>query len=380
MAQPTSVAEDPQSVKPEEPTLTFPLGWLMDRAAAPIAYRAYTEVAGLEAPSESSFPLLPMISPTALRLAVTQALDGTWHGSMLKLPKPERVGEIDAIDGIGTIPAVRRLLEYGWNRDCPMLLLARRILFRLLAEDNDPRFLFELAPAATQSETALRSRAILREAAASALAQSGYEADPRLRGAARRVLERVDAFLDSALSDKPWVRVGNQHVLAANAAPPSIYNLTMLAYMPIFRNEHFPETERLYAYLTQPKPTQEAVQLYGKEIVSQPHLVLGDLLHNKNIVDSDVPFALLWLETMARLGFLKRNDSWMKLFERLIEDRDRMGVWHPHKGSKAPSSTNPYVWPIFPLEERLQGEACWTDVTFRIGLIAKLLGWRIDVV
>jgi hypothetical protein len=261
-----------------------------------------------------------------------------------------------------------------------MLLLARRILFRLLAEDNDPHYLFELAHKVTQPEAALRSRAILREAAASALAQCGYEADPRLRGAARRVLERVDAFLDSALSDKPWVRIGNQHVLAATAAPPSIYNLTMMAYMPIFRNEHFPEMERLYAYLTQPKPTQGAVQIYGKEIISQPHLVLGDLLHNKNIVDSDVPFALLWLETMARLGFLKRTESWMKLFERLIEDRDRTGVWHPHKGHEAPSSTNSYVWPIFPLEERLEGDARWTDVTFRIGLIAKLLGWRIKVV
>ncbi|HEV2643674.1 MAG TPA: hypothetical protein VGT98_13245, partial [Candidatus Elarobacter sp.] len=182
---------------------------------------------------------------------------------------------------------------------------------------------------------------------------------------------------DSALSDKPWVRIGNRHVLSEGAAPPSIYALLMFAHMPIFRSEHYPEMERLYAYLSQPKPAQEAVQLYGSEIITQPHLVMGDQLHNKNVVDSDVPFALMWMETMARLGFLKRNETWVKLFERFVDDRDRHGVWHPHKGTETPSSSSPYVWAYFPLEDTLEGNARWTDVTFRIGLIARLLGWRI---
>jgi hypothetical protein len=376
MTQPLSVAEDPESSEPQAPTLTVPLGWLLDQAAGPIAYRAAVEVAALDPTTEPAFSVLPMTSPTAIALAVTQSLDGSWNSSMLTLPKHGKM-----TNGVGTIPAVRRLLEYGWAPDTPPLLHARRILFRLLAEDNDPKQLFELASKATHPDIAHRNRAILREAAASALAQAGYESDPRLRGAARRVLERVDAFLDSALADKPWVRIGNRHVLATEAEPPSIHNLTMLAHMPIFRSEHFPEMERLYAYLTQAKPTQEAVQMYGTELIMQPHLVMGDLLHNRNVVDSDVPFAVLWLEMMARLNFLKRNEGWMKLFERLVDDCDQRGVWHPHKkGATPPSSTNPYVWPTFPLEERLVGEACWTDVTFRIGRIAKLLGWRIEVV
>ncbi|HXC25297.1 MAG TPA: hypothetical protein VNU46_05225, partial [Gemmatimonadaceae bacterium] len=139
----------------------------------------------------------------------------------------------------------------------------------------------------------------------------------------------------------------------------------------------YPEIERLYAYLTQAKPTQEAVQMYGTELIMQPHLVMGDLLYNKNVVDNDVPFALLWLEMMARLNFLKRNEGWMKLFERMVDQCNSRGVWHSNKGAVIPSSTNPYVWPIFPLEEQLVGEASWTDVTFRIGRIARLLGWRI---
>jgi hypothetical protein len=62
-----------------------------------------------------------------------------------------------------------------------------------------------------------------------------------------------------------------------------------------------------------------------------------------------------------------------------VDDRDRNGIWHPHKGMETPTSSNAYAWPMYPLEERREGESCWTDVTFRIGLIARLLGWRIDV-
>lgn len=375
MTLPPSVVEDPQANEPEAPSITFPLGWMLDHAAGPIAYRAYTEVAQLDPSAEPGLSFLPLTSKTAISLAVTQSLDGSWNGSILTNPK-----RAESVAGVGTVPAVRRLLEYGWDRETPPLLHARRLLFRLLAEDNDPNYLFEYAARARNAEIAIRSRTILREGAAAALAQAGYETDPRLRGAARRMLERVDSFLDSAIVEKPWVRVGNRHVLATEAEPPSIYNLTVLAYMPLFRSEHFPEMERLYTYLVQDKPTQEAVQIYGSELIMQPQLVMGDQLYNKNVADSDVPFALLWLETMARLNFLKRNESWMKLFERMVDHCDQRGVWHPNKGSSAPATSNPYVWPIFPLEEHLSGEACWTDVTFRIGKIARLLGWRIQVV
>jgi hypothetical protein len=377
MAQPTSVAED-QSSEPEAPVFDFPLGWLLDNASPSIQARACLEVAGINPATEPGLSHLPYSDPEALRLAVTQSLDGTWNASMLSIP-PEGSKQFE---GVGTIPATRRLIEYGWERESPPLMLARRILFRLLSEDNDPYYLFELGGKGINQTAAIRFRSILREAASGALAQAGYEADPRLRGSGRRILERMDTFLDSPLAEKPWVRIGNRHVLAEDAAPPSIYTLTMLAYMPIFRSEHYPEMERLYAYLTQPKPTQESVQLYGKEIISQPHLIMGDPLHNRNVVDSDVPFALLWLETMARFNFLKRNENWLKMYERLVDDRDRYGVWHPRKGSAAPVSTNPYVWSSFPIggEGEPDGPHRWTDVTFRLGLIAKQLGWRIKLV
>jgi hypothetical protein len=287
----------------------------------------------------------------------------------------------EQFEGVGTIPAYRRLLEYGWDRESPPLLHARRLLFRLLAEDNDPAFLFELGSRSKpDSDIVQRGRGILREAAAAALAHAGYEGDPRLRGAAQRILDRVDAFLRSPLAAKPWIRVGNKQVLAPEAAPPSIHVITMIAHMPLFRSEHHSQVERLYAYLSQPLPRQESQQLVGSHIVAQPHLVLGDMLPNRNAADADVPFALTWLEVTARLQFLRRNEAWLGLYERFLDDRDRDYVWHPHRGVIMPRITNPAVWPFFPLEAITSGEVSWTEVTFRLGLIARLLGRPIELV
>jgi hypothetical protein len=378
---PSSVAESTLTLAPPSvESLTFPLEWLLENASAPIKYRSAAEVARLPAELLQRMEWLPYAYRPALRIALTQQLDGTWSNSMLTLPARSSVD----FANIGTMNAVRRLVEYGWSNESPPLAQARRILFRLLAEDNDPQYLFEFAAKAKDDVSIRRGRLVLREAAASVLAQAGYEADPRLRGAARRIIERVDAYLMSPLAEKPWIRVGNTHVLAREAMPPSYHILTMLAHMPIFRQENYTTVERIYDYISQPLPRQEAQQLVGKKIVEQPQLVLGDRLPHRNAVESDIPFALMWLETMARLGFLRRNDNWVKMFERFIDDRDRFGVWHPHKGTDIPASSNPRVWSMFPLEDFSAGSvrgtpAALADVTFRIGLIGRLSGRDIEL-
>ena len=373
-APPAPVASAPQ---PPPSPVRFPLDWLLAHAAPPIRYRAMTEVARISAADSEKVAALPFTHRPALLLAVQQAPDGMWGGSMLSVPS----SRAEHFEGVGTIPAVRRLIEYGWNKDTPPLVHARRILFRLLAEDDDPSFLFELGGKhARDEESVRRGRALLREAAAATLAQAGYEGDPRLRGAARRILTRMADYLRSPLAQKPFIRQGNQHMLAAEACPPSIFAVTMLAYMPLFRAEHHREMDALYQHLTQPQPRQEAVQLCGKLVLPVPHLVLGDFLPHRNAVDADVPFALYWLELMARLGYLKRNENWSRMFERFLEDRDREGVWHPHKGMAVAKSHSPYVWPVYPLETQLAGEERWTDITFRLGLIARLSGRVIEIV
>ena len=353
----------------------FPINWILSHAAAPIQYRALTEVARVADPE--SLSNLPLTHRSALMLAMGQSADGTWGRNMLSVPSAKSAN----FEGIGTIPAVRRLLEYGWSKDSPPLLHARRMLFRLLAEDEDPAFLFELAGKQTQDEENIRrARLTLREAAAATLAQAGYEGDPRLRGAARRILNRLSEYLRSPISQKPFIRQGNQHMLAAEACPPSIYTMSMLAYMPLFRAENHHEMDALYAHVIQAQPRQDAVQLCGKLVLSVPHLVLGDALPHRNAADADVPYALYWLELMARLGFLKRNEVWSKLFDRFLEDRDRDGVWHPHKGMAVAKSAIPQVWPVYPLEDQKAGDERWTDITFRLGLIARLAGRTIELV
>ena len=368
----------PVAFTPPTTPVRFPLDWLLAHAGAPIRYRALTEVARLSPTETAQVSNLPFTHAPALLLAVQQGVDGTWEGGMLALPSPRA----HRFEGIGTIPAVRRLLELGWSKDTPPLVHARRALFRLLAEDDDPTYLYELAGKHRLEEDEVkRGRQALREAAAAVLAQAGYEGDPRLRGAARRILTRIADYLRSPLAQKPFIRQGNQHMLAAEAAPPSLHAVMMLAHMPLFRAEHHREMDALYTHLTQSLPRQEAIQLLGGKPLPVPHLVLGDMLPHRNAADADVAFAFFWLELMARLGFLRRNENWCKLFERFLEDRDREGVWHPHTGMDAvPRSSNPHVWPTYPLEPALEGEARWTDFTFRLGLIARLTGRPVEIV
>jgi hypothetical protein len=377
-APPPSQTPLPPSLLPIGAAVDFPLRWLLDHAGASTQYRATIDVARLPAQEIRGIGTLPYTYVPALSLALAQQLDGTWGGSMLEIPSARAHG----FEGVGTITAARRLLEYGWEKESPPLMRARRILFRLLAEDEDPAFLFELAPAKGRADPPVTriGRTTLREAAASALAQAGYESDPRLRGAARRIVDRLYLYLKSPLAQKPWVRAGNQQVLAPEATPPSFHTLVMLAFMPLFRSEHYDVMERLFQYLSQPMPRQTPARLFGDKIVPQPHLVLGDPLPHRNAADADVPWALTWLEIASRMGYLRRHEGWAKLYDRFLDDRDEHAVWHPHKGLAMPRSTNPLVWPSFPLESPHAGEERWSDVTFRLGLIGRFAGRQINVV
>jgi len=346
-------------------------GWLLQHGGAAVQYRTVRELLQID-PLPAGWERLPYASPLGWTLLGMADGDGLWPGGVLTTPSHGQV------EGIGTIPAYRRLLELGWGADAPPLVNTRRFLFRALAQDDDPTLLAELRPAGDDEELVVAGRLRLREAAAAALAHGGHAQDPRLRGAARRLIDRVHAFLRSPLAERPWVRRGNQHVLDAEAAPPSYDLLVMLAWMPQFRSEHREFMDRLFAWITQPWPRQMVVQEIGRHTLPQPQLVLGDPLSTRPELDADMPSALAWLETMARLGFLTKHEGWARLLDRALDDRSRKGVWTPPRSVVLPDTVPAWAWPTLPLTDPAPGRdpslALSADVTFRLALIARLAG------
>jgi hypothetical protein len=66
-----------------------------------------------------------------------QQADGTWNHSMLI---PSSRGE--HFEGIGTITAVRRLLEYGWDKDTPPLTTRAEFFSAFSPKTTIPKYLF----------------------------------------------------------------------------------------------------------------------------------------------------------------------------------------------------------------------------------------------
>ena len=352
---------------------TLPVGWLLENGGPAVRARAALELARI---ADHALANLPYAHAPALRLAVSQRRDGTWNGAMLATP----AADDPTFARIGTIPAVRRLLEYGWQADSPPLACARRVLFRLLAEDTDPAYLFELrGDAGADEDLVRRGRLLLREAATVTLAQMGFESDPRVRGAATRLLDRVSAWLRRPGAPERTGERARAEVLPADAAPPSANLLAMLAFMPHFRSEHQYEVDKIQAFLADPPPTGVVRQQCGDRVVEQPHLLLGDPLAERDVLKKNLPTTLAWLEVLARIGFLRRSEQWGRLLDQLLEMRDGNGIWKRAINGAA-AVRDPFVWPTFPLGDPAEPSTWNADVTFRLGLIARLAGRRVEIV
>jgi len=356
---------------PDSP-VRVPVRWLMREATGAVQYRAIVELAKLK-PAIDAQPVT-LLQAGALQCAVTMHLDGTWGGRLFPVA--------GASPHTATFSAFRHLLECGWDRESPPLAVSRRFLFRLLAMDEEPSMLYELAESAgSNKELAKRLRANVRIEAAALLAQAGYERDPRVRGAAIRATQKVMEYLRSPLAAKPWIRVGNKQVLDQAAVPPTMSFLRMAAFMPELRTEYHMGMELLGRHLMQPEPRQEPVQQIEGMLVTVPNAVLGDRLPHRNALEADVPAALHWLEIVVRLGVFRRHEPWIKMFERFVESADRYGVWHPMKGDDMPTTSAPDLIGWYPLEDQsTEGERRWSDVTLRVSLIAKLIGRDLNLV
>jgi hypothetical protein len=358
----------------------IPLTWLLENGGASIRYRALTELAPAgTAPPETIAAALAAIleSKAALAVVKKQKDTGVWGGNLLGLAPSTALG----IKDVGTIPQYRRLLQLEWTRGGRPFKLAERVLFRLLSRDEDPALLFEFQKMVKSDiEAGVWARGIMREAASAALAEAGFAEDPRLRGAGHKIANAISQFLRSPLAEKPFLKSGKTIVLHPEAYPPSWYSVAMLAFMPNLQRERAGFTERLGHYLAQPAPKKAFVIQVGKRTVRPQHLLLGDPIQaDSKGLPSDIPLALHYIELLARMGALPWAPLATKVLSRLLKDCDDTGVWHPRNLRSQPKAINKITHHYYPLLlDAKTTEGREVDVTFRLALIARLLGWSLE--
>ena len=363
-------------------THTVPLSWLYEAASPPIQYRTLTDVV-----SEPSRDLerLSALREEILRYKEAVAIvrkqkdTGLWGGNLLAPGPSKAMGWKET----GTVFQYRRLLELGWPADARPFRFADRFLFRLLSRDDDPTLLVEFQRAAKADPgLALWARSMGAQAAAAALARGAHQDDPRLRGAAHRVASDISMYLRSEVAQKPFKKAQGKTVLDPLAYPPTVFSIEMLAFMPAVQRERAGFLARLASYFSVPMPRREFYIQAGKKLLRPLFEILGDPLHAdaQGHVD-DVPFALYWLELLARLGIVRQVQSASRVLARLFSECSDQGIWSPAGLRAMPKSDNPAVAHYFPLEGPGKSPAQrQTDVTFRLALIAKHLGIPLNVI
>ncbi len=315
--------------------------------------------------------------PAVRQIVKKQKESGVWGGNLLGVSPNKTTGVKD----VGTIPQFRRLLELGIGREHRAIRVGTRVLYRVVSRDEDPKLLFEFEKfgfAVPGTEPWIRI--IVREAAAAALAAAGFGDDPRVRGAAHKILNEVSAFLRSESAQSPFVREGRTWILDPAAYPPTIFSVSLLSRLPAVQRERAGLVERLAGYLAAPAPKKAFTVTAGKKSIRPTFLLLGDPLHvSASGQPDDLPFALYWMEILARLGVLHTSPTAVRVWMRLLKECDDTGVWHPKNVRGVPKSTSPWAYHGFPLETDAKSqEARLVDVTFRMALIARLAGMEIS--
>jgi hypothetical protein len=302
-----------------------------------------------------------------------------WGGNILGTAPAKSQG----IKDVGTVAQYRHLLELGAPQDVRPFRLAERVFYRLLSRDTDPALLFEHRKTAkTNPHLQGFARDLMRQGATAALAQASQSEDPRIRGSAHRIATNVSQFLRSELADKPIVRKGSRSILAPEAQPPTVFSVTAFAYMPSLQRERAGFIDRLGAFLAHPAPKRTYSIQIGRKVIKPVFHLLGDPLHADSAGNpKDLPFALHWIELLARLGMIDSSPTAQRVLARLLKDCDDEGVWSPRNLRAIPKSPSGLADFAFPLE--LDGrtpERRKTDVSFRLALIAKLAGWQLEFV
>ncbi|HYK83162.1 MAG TPA: hypothetical protein VEU55_08470 [Gemmatimonadales bacterium] len=371
----------------------MPQSWLLEAASPPLQYRAYSEIV----PESARDPERLAALEDAVRhyklaqaIARKQRPNGLWGGNLLAPGPSKAYGWTE----IGTVYQYRRLLELGWPPFERPFRDADRFLFQLLSriEPDDPdkavaqralELLVEFQrPARNDPGLGRWARQLGREAAACALARGGHLEDPRVRGTAHTVASNISLFLRSTAVDKLFKKAHGKTVLDPAASPPTIFAIEMLAFLPPVQRERAGFIDRLGAYFSVPAPRRAFFVLAGKKPLKPTFELLGDPLRaDAQGHVSDIPFAVYWLELLARLNLVRQIPSASRVLARLYSECDAQGIWSPKSLRALPKATSPLTAHYFPLEGPGKSPAQrQTDITFRLALIAKLMGLPVEVV
>ena len=171
-------------------------------------------------------------------------------------------------------------------------------------------------------------------------------------------------------------------MLNPEAHPPTWYTLAMIAALPNLQRERAGFTERLGQYLGMPAPKKAFMVSVGKKNIKSEHVLLGcPILADAKGHPKDLPLALHFIELLARIGAVPASPMATKVLARLYSECDDQGVWHPHNLRSLPKAGHKITHHVYPLQEEtksLEGRA--VDVTFRLALIARLMGMDAEVV
>jgi len=136
--------------------------------------------------------------------------------------------------------------------------------------------------------------------------------------------------------------------------------------------------ERLAAYFSIPTPRRAFAILAGKKTIPPLFEILGDPLHaDAQGRITDVPFALYWLELLARLGIVRHVPSAAKVLARLYSETDDQGCGSPLGCASRPNPRTPWfrTTSLSKAQARVPAQR-QTDVTFRLRSSQGCLGCR----
>lgn len=231
-----------------------------------------------------------------------------------------------------------------------------------------------------EPETAETYRNLIRDGVCAALAEAGYDEDPRLRGAAHKIISATSAFLRSPLAEDPFIKRGGGFQLNPDATPPNWWSLAMIAALPSLQRERGGFLDRLGHYLNKPAPTNSYMIPIGHRTMKPLHPVLGDPIeYDSKGQLKDVPLTLHFIELMAGMGLLATSESATRALANFLEEMDPDGVWHPKNLRSQPKAGTPvthHCWPLATDDGSMTARQA--DITFRLAIIAKRLGWTLE--